>query len=589
MNEIVPVPSPSVQWSSNKPVRNSRSWILRRICSQNPFYLLSVCFVLHGTARWFHTETGAAFSPWPLLGLIAGYTILLAATGFVIVKFGHVWDDARSILLIILLMFVELSLIFDENLARDPATGRMLLLTCWAFAIVLSEALLIGLRIHLPFWFRLPYHLLLALQFLYPFSLVSWGTALTNETVLWRIFLFPVVAASILLFLIPAIRRGSRYTKDNGTPWVWPLYPWSIFIFLTVCIGFRAYALSLSFDPVLGESLASALRYSSAFGMYFLVPIVFAIGLLLLEIGIVENRPGIIEFSFLVPMICFYMSVPAEYASVPYTSFLRLVIDRIGSPIWLTTIGGVAFYGLAFVRRVQFAEPLLAFVLLVMTRVGPKTIDESTIPSIQWWPLLLFGLFELSLGLARKESRRVFIASLAFLAVMHVFMDSVRIFTITERTAISAMLGIACLLLIGAMFRDDFAWFLRLIGAPLLVAMTLVGCAVIRQQGILIPTWGGPIFVAAMTAVSLGYAVIMGISLYRLAGVFCAAGGSLCLVEMVTTYLIRQSGWIGAPSYVAGIACFAIAFAISSCKAGWLKGTMAWMRRMAVVPAANSA
>jgi hypothetical protein len=168
-------------------------------------------------------------------------------------------------------------------------------------------------------------------------------------------------------------------------------------------------------------------------------------------------------------------------------------------------------------------------------------------------------------------------------------MDSFRIFSTTERTAISAMLVVAFLLLIGAVYQDDFAWLLRLIGAPVLVVMTLVGCAVIRQQGISIPVWGGPIFVAAMTLVSLGYALILGISLYRLAGVLCAVGGSLCLVEMVVTYLIRQSGWIGAPSYVAGIACFAIAFAISSCKAGWLKGTIAWIRQMAVVPAANSA
>ena len=47
--------------NSSVPVENrcaTRSWLLRRICSQNPFYLLSVGFVLHGTAQWFHNDSG---------------------------------------------------------------------------------------------------------------------------------------------------------------------------------------------------------------------------------------------------------------------------------------------------------------------------------------------------------------------------------------------------------------------------------------------------------------------------------------------------------------------------------------------------
>jgi hypothetical protein len=147
------------------PEPSLRDWLLRRICCPNPFYLLSVCFVLHGTSRWFHSETGASFSPWPLFYLTAGYTLLFALTGFVVIRFGKVWDDARSILLMILLMFVQMSLIFDDTLVLKPFEGRRLLANCWVFSAVLSELMLWGLRIRLPWLFRLPFHGLVALLF----------------------------------------------------------------------------------------------------------------------------------------------------------------------------------------------------------------------------------------------------------------------------------------------------------------------------------------------------------------------------------------------------------------------------------------
>jgi len=87
----------------------SNSDFAHRIASllytQNPFYLLSVAFVLNGTRLWYREGTGP-FDPWPLMGVIFGYIVLAATTGFVVVRFGKVWDDARSILLILLTLFV---------------------------------------------------------------------------------------------------------------------------------------------------------------------------------------------------------------------------------------------------------------------------------------------------------------------------------------------------------------------------------------------------------------------------------------------------------------------------------------------------
>ena len=40
-------------------------------------------------------------------------------------------------------------------------------------------------------------------------------------------------------------------------------------------MGIRAYALSLSFDPVLSLNFRAAMRMETAFGAYFLIPLVF--------------------------------------------------------------------------------------------------------------------------------------------------------------------------------------------------------------------------------------------------------------------------------------------------------------------------
>jgi len=563
--------------------KSSRCWWLRRICSPNPFYLLSVCFVLHGTSHWFHAESGAPFSPWPLFGLTAGYTLLLAATGFVVIRFGQVWDDARSILLIILLLFVQLSLIFDDTLVGDPVAGRRLLCACWAFSVVLSEALLCGLRIKLPWLFRLPYHGLIALLFFYPVALVSFETRLPTEVVLWRIFLFPTAAAIVMLTLIPAIRRGSGYTRQNGTPWLWPWYPWSLYVFLGACIGFRAYALSQSFDPVLSETFQSAMTYLSAFGVYFLIPLVFAIGILLLEIGLVENRRGAVNLALLVPLFCLCLSIPASFASRPYQAFLQLVIRDVGSPVWATLLGAFAFYGLATIRRVKSAEYLMAMTLLLLARVGSQTVDLSTLISPQWWPLLALGATELCLGLVSGRSRPIFVAVCTAIVGYDVFASSAESVPVLIRFATASTLVIGSVLVVGAVYHDRFAWILRLIGAPLLVVATLTVCALIDRATINLPLWFGPAFVATMSLTAMGYAVVTGMPLYRLSSLLCAVSGTVGLTEMAVAYLIRESGWRGATSFVTGIGCLALAAMISSWKAGWLRNVPRWFQGLLVV------
>lgn len=553
--------------SIGQPVGRSarRCRLMRLICSQNPFYLLSVCFVLHAAAQWFHRDSGESFSPWPLLGLIAGYVALLAATGFVIVRFGKVWDDARSILLLILLLFVELSLVFDETLVRDPVTGRLLQLAGLSFAAGLSELLLHGLKIRLPMLFRIPYHLLLGLLFLYPLLL----TGPTSEIVRWRIFLFPVAAAAILLTMLPAIRRGPDYTKANGTPWLWPWYPWSLFVFLGVCIGFRAYALSLSFDPILGASLADAMAFKSAFGSYFLVPLIFAVAALLLEVGLVSNRNGAIGIAMLIPLVALFFSVPAEFAPRPYIEFLRSVIQYCGSPLWLALLVTMAFYAFAMLRGVLSARILLTLTLLVATRVGPQTVDLTTLSALQVWPIALLAIAVMLEGILRSDSHRVFTAILFGMASLHPTLAAGM--NVRVESAALALLCVAAVLAVGALYKDEFAELLRNSGAPLLVITVLLAASARYWLVDSMPLWGVPVFAATVTAVAFLYVAVAGLQFYKLAGLLSALSGAFGFMVEMTLILIYESSWKGAPSFALGLGWLLLAMAISSWKAGWLQ------------------
>ena len=116
---------------------------VRLLYSQNPFYVLSVCFMLHGTGLWFRDARGE-FSPWPLMGLICGYVLLVAAAGFVIVRLWKVWNDARSIFLILLLIAtfyhtaLGLQVVIEDYVEREWARLAGLLamrLLCVLFAV----------------------------------------------------------------------------------------------------------------------------------------------------------------------------------------------------------------------------------------------------------------------------------------------------------------------------------------------------------------------------------------------------------------------------------------------------------------------
>src|SRR5678816_3023293 len=103
------------------------------------------------------------------------------------------------------------SVTFDELLVLKPERGRWYFVGGLAFSVALTEALLRGIRLRLPILFRLPYHLTLALFFLYPLALASVVRDPHGEALMWGLWGFAPAAGLVFLTLLPAIRRGPAY------------------------------------------------------------------------------------------------------------------------------------------------------------------------------------------------------------------------------------------------------------------------------------------------------------------------------------------------------------------------------------------
>ena len=247
----------------------------RFLSNHNPLYLVSAWVVLLGIGQAFRGEIGLRWIPL-MTELLCGYTLAIALAGWLVVRVGKVWDDARMILLVVLLMFTALSTSYDDLCLKDPAAGAQHLAFGYFFSCATTEAILYALGMKLPLRYRLPFYLQLAVLFAFPAILGRLSVAGNDPAMCAGVLLFPVTAGVALLTLWPA--AAARPERDNGTPWPWPLYPWSIFVFVAVASVIRAWMLSVSFSPAAGVM--------PAFLPYLVCPILLAMIVLLLELGL---------------------------------------------------------------------------------------------------------------------------------------------------------------------------------------------------------------------------------------------------------------------------------------------------------------
>lgn len=376
--------------------------LLQWISTSNPLYVISAGLFLIGLRTSFG-DPANDLGNWAFAGGLAFYTLLLAAAAVVLVRFAGIWNDVRTVLLLVVLMFLATSVTFDELLVMNPTRGFALNLFGLGFAIALSEGVLRAIRLKLPLGFKLPYVLMLALFFLYPMWLASLPRDPQSEVLQWSLFAFCSVAGVVFLTLIPAIRRGPEYMRDNGSPWPWPFYPWSLFAFLAAAAVGRSYLICKSFHPLDGDSLLDTI-----YAPFFLVPFGFALAVLVVELGLVSKNRIATLIALVLPVLFAAAAGIGHRDEVAYRAFLELFLARThATPLFLALAASGGFYLYAWLRGVSLATEGLTAVLAAFAFIQPETLalEEVSLVLAEW--LVAPVVFQGILGLVRRDAWRL--------------------------------------------------------------------------------------------------------------------------------------------------------------------------------------
>ena len=172
-----------------------------------------------------------------LLCGLGGYTLLLATTACVLIRLGNLWDDLRSLLLLIVMILMAMAMSGDDVMAADAGKGALVCVGGFLFATVRLRS---RPARHSTSPSRLVSHGLL------PdpgpgVSLSSCPGPILDPAGKSR----ATVGALCVLTagrprasaLIPAARAGRAHVARNGSPWRWPLYPWSLFVVMATWSG----------------------------------------------------------------------------------------------------------------------------------------------------------------------------------------------------------------------------------------------------------------------------------------------------------------------------------------------------------------
>jgi hypothetical protein len=532
--------------------------LIRWVCTSNPFYVLSALLVCLGLWISFGAQVRAE-QTWALMFGMATYTLLLAVPACLLVRYGGVWQDVRTVLLLVVLMFLATSVTFDETLARSPGQGITCYLGGFVFAIAVSEGLLRGMRLRLPGWFRTSYYLILALFFLYPVALVPLLDRPRSEALQWALFGFGPLAALISLSLLPAIRRGPEYVRDNGSPWRWPLYPWSLFVFLGFGVAARSFLLCWSMQHV---PRTDPERY--IFGPYFLVPLGMAVAVLLLELGLSARNRIVIRTALFLPAALIVLASIGHRPDTLYREFLMIFVARLGAtPLFLTLVASASFYTYAALRRVALATELLSIVLAMLAVLGPGSFELNNFVPARSWPVLVVAALQLKLGLSRHEGWRCVLGVGCLFASVWLAPEA-----IPQRGPLGFHLAWAMLLVLGAAFDDGIGWTLRTLAAAMAVLAALAVLSGRFDPGGSLPSWAIAGYPPVMASLTAAYGVRLR---HRPALIAAAMVLSCWLAALVWQgYCSLKQVVVGLDFIATGLALLALAEGISLAKSGLL-------------------
>jgi len=451
---------------------NSRTSVVHWLWTHNPFYVISALLMLYGVRASYGEINIGTINCWTMMGILSAYTLVLATVGVLIVRWGHVWDDARSILLLLLLLFLAVSVSADDLFVKmESVQGGAALMGCgFGFSVAVLLGVLYATRIRLKLVYLGPLVLFLALFFVTPWWCSPELHPKNALTLDWTLFLFPQVAAVLLLTLIPAARMGQKSVEGNGTPWPWPLFPWSAFAMIGVMVVLRSFALTMTFSPSgpiwSSPDSRSGIVLDTIWRPYFLVPFALAVLVLIVEAGLSSGDRRLAGRGPLIAPALLPMAWPWNQSEM-LSEFLTSLTGTLGSPAWLCVWLLVAFYAWAAIRRVPKAEFGLLGSILTLSAIGPKSISFVTLTVLNPIPLFVVGGVLGIVGVARRSSVVSLAAAGLITAGSWVVLSDTPLASFRMTTCYHIML-VTCLVS-SVLWHDLLAKRLQVVGAILLM------------------------------------------------------------------------------------------------------------------------
>lgn len=535
----------------------SPEW-LRRIYPHNPLYLFSATFVLYGIHRAALAHTAAELTL--KTSLLFGYVAMLAVAGWLVIRLGRVWEDGRTILLVVLLMFTAISTSYDLLCLDDPDEGARRLAWAMVFCAAVVEALLLLLRIRLSAYYRVPFYIQLGLLFAFPAVLGRMSVDGHDARMCLGVLGFSVAGAFSLLLLLPAVVRRSMAQGRSGTPWHWPGYPWSIFVFMAVALGVRLWMLSVSFTDAKG--------LGPAFHPYFVTPILLAVCVLLLQLGITHRQTGLQKTVQLLLLGVVALSFPIGTSAAQERS-LQLLEQAIAGPPLLIALAATVVAAYAVLRGVAWGKFTLSVFVLLLSTIGADTRspDELQFPA----PWLWIGLFvAFSVWGIRRQSMPPLSAAAA-IALAFVPSQFAADQLARDYWEFASLLWCGWTFSLPLLCRDWVSKWLR-VYAPMCLAA--LGVALLVRQ--LAPWWQAEGLRSSLALV--GMAVLSSVYWFR-EGVFAhvlatcwlvmaaaASYGSQMVQSLATVDVQRGIAW-----YAGGCGLLVLAVAVSLLKARFAK------------------
>lgn len=538
----------------------SKPGVVRFLYTQNPFYLIGTAILLYGLR--IATDSGSTFTEQPyLLPIILGAVMaVMALTAITIIRFGGVWDDARTIVLSILLLAVNAVTSCDAIVRSQPMTAIAILLGGFILSVGIWEALIRCLKVSFPIALRLPFYFILFLIFSYSlvFGHADTWPLLSQFSAAGKLYAFGWIVAIGILMCLPAVRATRAMFRENGTPWSWPAYPWSIFVVLVGVACLRLYFMSLAFIPEHG--------WDNPIGLHFYVPVIFATAVLIFEGWQVESKvssSGVAGFaSFGVAML--FMSLPYS-ANETYMQFFDLLTSSIASPFWITLML-LTVYATVFLFRGKTNMQWVISSLLLIAGFAAPNETAMTATAHSYWPLI--GLIALQNYWAFRAGsiKHWATAAVATSVAAGVLFSS---FGLPLAWFIGLQVMMAYCLWIGLAFSGLNAVWLRLIAIGLMfICSTGVTAAAFAE---FTAGWQAACYIALLQGLTL---IVWGSFRWPLLARIPFLLMPMLLLALAADYSSSLQQFLSQQSnlfIVAAVGCFVVGFLISSYKAGWLK------------------